>query len=37
MSKEKEQLGVFGALAIVLIIMGLVALLADYIGILPHF
>ena len=37
MSKEKESLGVFGALVTVLIIMGLAALLANALGILPKF
>jgi hypothetical protein len=37
MSREKENLGVFGALAVVLIIMGLLALLANAIGMLPKF
>jgi hypothetical protein len=37
MAKEKEPLGVFGALAAVLIIMGLLALAANALGILPKF
>lgn len=37
MSKEKEQLGVFGAFAVVLTILGLLALLANYLGVLPKF
>jgi hypothetical protein len=37
MAEKKEQLGVFGALAVVLIIMGLLALAADYLHLLPHF
>lgn len=36
MSKQKE-LGVFTAVAIVLIILGLIALAANYIGILPKY
>jgi hypothetical protein len=37
MSKERENLGVFGALVAVLVILGLVALAADALGILPKF
>jgi hypothetical protein len=36
MSKQRE-LGVFEALAIVLVIMGLLALAANALGFLPHF
>jgi len=36
-NKVKEELGVFGAFFVVLIIMGLLALAADYFKILPHF
>jgi hypothetical protein len=37
MSKEKESLGVFGALFAVLIILGLLALAANALGLLPKF
>lgn len=37
MSREKENLGVFGALAVVLTILGLIALAANVLGILPKF
>jgi hypothetical protein len=37
MSKERGELGVFGALAIVLVVMGIVALIANFFGILPKY
>jgi len=37
MAKVKEELGVFGAFVVVLILMGLLALAADQLHILPHF
>jgi hypothetical protein len=37
MSKQREGLGVFGALAAVLIIMGILALIANALGVLPKF
>jgi hypothetical protein len=35
MSRRGEGLGIFGALAVVLILLGLIALLANCLGILP--
>lgn len=37
MSNRKEGLGIFGALATVLIILGIVALIANYFGWLPGY
>jgi len=37
MSKERGDLGVFGALAVVLIIIGLLSLIANYLGVLPKY
>jgi hypothetical protein len=37
MSSQKESLGVFGALAVVLIVLGLLALAANALGWLPTF
>jgi uncharacterized membrane protein HdeD (DUF308 family) len=37
MSNKKEELGVFQALGVVLIILGLLALAAHYLGWLPTF
>jgi hypothetical protein len=37
MSRERGNLGVFGALVAVLTILGLLALIADALGILPKF
>ena len=37
MSNKKEELGVFGAFGVVLIILGLLALAAHYLGFLPTF
>jgi hypothetical protein len=37
MSNQKESLGIFGALAVVLIILGLIALAANYLGVLPKY
>jgi hypothetical protein len=37
MARKKEGLGVFGALVAVLIILGLLALAANYLGVLPKY
>ena len=37
MSNQKESLGIFGAFAVVLIILGLIALVANYLGVLPKY
>jgi len=37
MAKQKEELGVFGAFFVVIIILGLLALAAHYLGVLPTF
>jgi len=37
MASQKESLGVFGALVTVLIILGIVALIANYFGLLPTY
>lgn len=37
MANRKEGLGVFAALGIVLMILGLIALAANYLGILPKY
>jgi hypothetical protein len=37
MSNKKEELGIFQALGVVLIILGLLALAAHYLGWLPTF
>ena len=37
MPSQKEGLGIFGALATVLIILGLIALVASYLGVLPGY
>jgi hypothetical protein len=37
MSDQKEPLGVFGAILVTLIILGLIALAANYLGWLPQY
>ncbi len=37
MASQKEGLGVFGAFAVVLVVMGLLALLAHFLGVLPQY
>lgn len=37
MPSKNEGLGIFGALATVLIIIGVVALIANYFGVLPGY
>ena len=37
MARQKESLGVFGALVVVLVIMGIAALIANYFGWLPTY
>lgn len=37
MANKEKELGVFGALMVVLTILGLLALAANYLGVLPKF
>lgn len=37
MADEKEPLGVFGAIAVTLIVLGLIALAVSYLGWLPQY
>jgi len=37
MANQKEPIGIFTAVAIVLVIMGLLALAASYLGVLPTY
>lgn len=37
MAKVENHLGIFGAIFVVLIIMGLIALAANYLGFLPTY